>query len=428
MHCPKCGSHNLIKTRARFFLVAFTFLAAFALLAVFPALASASTWRGDDLLRRFSLAPWKIGPFRIEPQIVLGDFGYDSNIYTQPDAVSDYSFTAGPQINAFLTFGRKIFLSFSESPRYVYYMRTASERAWNNYLNGSLSFLLNRFFIQLGANWMEARQRWNYEIDLRPRINDIGYNASILWQPTRSRTSFELGFRQSRYRYENLVDDPYRIADRLDRDQMYLNLIVYNQLTARTRAFIDVEYGRASFVSADNPRDSLSYTAYGGFEFSTLGRVRGRIRLGYKMFHSLVAGITDYKGLVGDSNISVSILRSFTLRGSYRRDVQFSTWSDDPYFVEESFGAGISYYFLRRRFRLDYDYSQLRYNYPIIDAAGSASGSRKDRVFMNTVGLFFRIGKSMGIGVRAGRYDRSINVYDWKTSRDFVGLNLTYEF
>lgn len=410
----------------KLFFAVFMLLAAFASLAVFPPLASASTWRGDDLLSRFSLAPWKVGPFRIEPQIVLSDFGYDSNIYTQPNAVSDYSFTAGPQINAFLTFGRKIFLSFSESPRYVYYMHTTRERTWNNYLNGSLSFLLNRFFIQLGAHWIDARQRLNYEIDIRPRLNDTGYDASILWQPTR-RTSFELALHQSRYRYENPIDDPNRIAGQLDRNQKILNFTIFNQLTPRTRAFLDFEYGRANFASPDNPRESLSYAGYGGFVFSTLGRVNGRIRLGYKIYHPLVAGIADYRGLVGDSDISVSLFRSFALRGSYRRDVQFSISFISPYFIEESYGAGISYYFLRRRFRLDYDYSQLRYDYPIMGAA-PASGARGDRIFMNTVGLFFRIGKSVGIGIRAGHYIRSINFYGLNINRDFVGLNLTYEF
>ena len=77
---------------------------------------SASTWRGEALLREVQLAPWTLGPFRLQPQIILSDLCYDSNIYHQPEAVGDYSFTAGPRINAYLALKKKIVFTLSESP------------------------------------------------------------------------------------------------------------------------------------------------------------------------------------------------------------------------------------------------------------------------------------------------------------------------
>jgi hypothetical protein len=399
--------------------------------------AKADTWKGDALLAQLAKARLKMGPIRIQPQLVLSDMGYDSNVYHQPNAIADYSLTAGPQINAFLSLKRKIIFTLTESPRYVYYFETARERTWNNYLSANVSFLFNKFFIQAGAHDNNAKQRWSYEIDLRPRLRDTGYDASILWQPSK-KTSFSVGYRQSNFRYENIADDPYEIAGRLNRGESYVNFGYFNQLTPRTRAFLDFEYGQADFELASNTRDAVSYAGYGGLEFSTIGRIRGRVRLGYKSFHPLTAGLPDYKGLVGDTNLSVTILRPLVLRGSYRRDVKFSTWYGYPYYIEDSSGAGLSFYVLRRRFRLDYDYSQLKYDYPSLpttptlgageDPVDASTPTRRDRVYMNTLGLFFRLSGDVGVGIRAGRYSRRVNVYNWKVSRNFIGLNLTYEF
>ncbi len=67
-----------------------------------------STWRGEALLREVQLASGRFGLLRLQPQIILSDLGYDSNIYHQPEAVGDYSFTAGPRINAYLALKKKI--------------------------------------------------------------------------------------------------------------------------------------------------------------------------------------------------------------------------------------------------------------------------------------------------------------------------------
>jgi len=393
---------------------------------------SASTWRGEALLREAGLAPWTLGPFRLQPQIVLSDLGYDSNIYHQPEAVADYSFTAGPRINAYLPLKKKIVFTLSESPRYVYYFETARERAWNNFLSGRAAFLFNRFFVQVGAHADDARQRWSYEIDARPRLKDTGYDALLVWQPTR-KTAFSLGFKRSRFRYEELGDEAFHFAERLNRDETAVTLAFEKRLGSRTRFFLEGEGARADFEQPRNPRDALSLAGYGGFEFSAQGRVRGRLRLGWKLFRPRAEGQPEYEGLVGDSSVSVSLLRPLVARASYRRDVRFSISCDRSYFVEDKAGGGISFYVFGRRVRLDYDYSQVKYDYPDIAAvpgegAAPVTPARRDRIYMNTVGFFVRVGGNVGLGLRAGRYDRRTGAAGWNASREFVGLNLTYEF
>jgi len=411
---------------------ALLFIQGLIFLFIYPSPAAAATWKGNELLSQFQLAPWKLGPFRIQPSIVLSDFGYDSNIYSTDNAIKDYTLTAGPAFNVYLAIKKKVVLTVSESPRYVYFFETARERTWNNYLRGDVSFLFNKFFISFGANSTNARERWNYEIDIRPRRIEQGFQGFLLWQPTK-KTSLSLGARKLRYDYENLEFIGYRLSDQLNHNETYFNAGAYYQLTNRTRAFVDFEYGKFEFQNPLNPRDSESRTAYGGFEFSPTGKIRGRVRLGYKSFRALKEGMSDYIGLVGDTGISLSLLQILTLRGSYRRNIQFSVWTDINHYVENSSGAGLSCYIFRRKIRLDYDFNYIDNIYPQPEQNRAVpgtytGGSRDDIIWMNSVGIYFRLRKNIGLGLKIGQWYRESGIFHYRATRNFVGLNITYDF
>lgn len=412
--------------------MAHLFIQGLIFLFIFPSPAAATTWKGNELLSQFRLAPWKLGPFRIQPSIILSDFGYDSNIYCVNNPIKDYTFTAGPAFNVYLAVKKKVVLTVSESPRYVYFFETARERTWNNYLRGDVSFLFNKFFISFSANLTNARERWNYEIDIRPRRKEQGFQGFFLWQPTK-KTSLSLSTRKSRYDYENLEFIGFRIGDQLNRDEIYINAGAYYQLTNRTRAFLDFEYGKFEFQNPLNPRDSESRAAYGGFEFSPLGKIRGRVRLGYKYFRALKEGMSDYKGLVGDTSISLSPLRVLSLRGSYRRNVQFSIWTDSNYYVENSAGAGLSCYIFSKKIRLDYDFNYIDDIYPqpeqnrVVPGIYAQSG-RDDIFWMNSVGIYFRLRKNIGLGLKIGQWYREAHIFHYRANRNYIGLNITYDF
>lgn len=388
----------------------------------------ASTWKGDALLARIAKAPWQFGIFRIQPQIILSDFGYDSNLYQTPNAIADYSLTAGPAFTGFLSLKKKLIVTVSESPRYTYFFKTTKERTWNNYLQGDVSLLLNKFFITVGAGLTDARQRWNYEIDIRPRLKQQDFSASALWQPS-LKISLSLSYRFTRANYENIQYLQYNLAERLNHDETYLNGTLYYRLTARTQAFIDFELGRFNFPNPLDPRDSKSRAVYSGFEFSATGRIRGRLRLGYKDYAPLATTQPGFKGLVGDSSLTVYVLRTLAIRASYAREIRFSLYENYSYYLDNSLGAGLSFYLFNRHVRLDYNYNWIFYDYKAAPLSTLvASASRQDNIWMNSIGLYYRIGKTVGVGIRAGRYTQKIIGYAWAANRDFLALNLTYDF
>jgi hypothetical protein len=352
--------------------------------------------------------------------LYLTDAGYDSNIYGQTERpVKDYWLQAGPGINVYAQAGKKIVFSVSESPRYVYFFETKRERAWNNYLQGEVSLLFNKIFISGGGLLNNYKFRYPFEIDIWPRLKEKGVFGSFLYQAGR-RFSFSIGARQTGYAFENLENEFANLKARMNRTERYLTAAGYFQATPRVMFSLSGEYGLIEFDdTAASYGDSESRAAFIGIDFSPTGRVRGSVKIGYRRLSPRVAGRAGFEGFVGNSSVSLRVSRALTVRGQYGRDVFFSVWYDNAFFVNNRYSAGVSLYVIRRKVRLDYDFGIQRDSY--------GSGRRMDRT-TETVGVFFRVGEKIGLGLRGGTYDWGYNYYPKDGRRTFVGLNLTFDY
>jgi hypothetical protein len=392
--------------------------------------ASAETWKGLELERKLRETPWHIGPLRIQPQLIISNAGVDSNIFYSPnEPVKDYTVTAGPAATIYLPIHRKLVLSAYGSPQYVWYSKTARERTWNYYLNGAAQISLKNVFFSVEGVYSDARERWNTEIDIRPRRKEEGYGGSALVRLAH-KTSIALGYRTVKFDYESVVyGDAFDVRERLNRREGYANLSLYYQASSQRRIFIDLEYGLYDFEFASQAvvSDARSGAAYAGLEFSRLGRrVRGRIRVGYKKYDVRAAEGPDYQGIVGDSQLSVRLAKPLVVRGSYVRDVRFSLWYNNPYYIESRPGAGASVYPFRF-LRLDYDYSMGRNRYPLVGGGGPEE-KRLDDFRIHSGGAYFRIKKNVAFGFVASWWERDSNLDAEDDKRTFFGVNLIYDF
>jgi hypothetical protein len=119
------------------------------------------TWMGYDLEQKIKTAGLDLGPFKIRTVFYLTNAGYDSNVYRTPNnPIEDFSMTMGPGFFIYLPIKKEIVISIYESPQYVYFAETKSERTWNNYFNGQVHFVLNRFFITLGKGFQRILDEW----------------------------------------------------------------------------------------------------------------------------------------------------------------------------------------------------------------------------------------------------------------------------
>lgn len=392
--------------------------------------AHAETWKGQELERKWRTTAWHFGPFRIQPSLVISNAGVDSNVYYSPnEPIKDFTITAGPAATIYVPIHRRFVLSLYGSPQYIWYSKTERERTWNYYLTGAAQLSLKNVFFSLEGTYSDARERWNTEIDIRPRRKEEGYGGSVLVKAA-WKTSFSLGYRTVRYDYQSVVyAGGFDVRERLNRQESYANFSLFYQASTQRRIFLDFEYGLYEFEFATQAAigDSRSGAAYAGLEFSRLGRrVRGRIRVGYKKFDVRAADGPDYEGVVGDSQISLRLAKPLVIRGSYVRDVRFSLWYNNPYYIESRPGAGVSIYPLRF-LRFDYDYSIGRNRYPVV-GGGGLDQKRLDDYIIHSAAVYFRIKKNVGLGFIASRWARVSNLVAEDDKRTFFGLNLTYEF
>ena len=405
-------------------------IAAVLLLATSSGTIFAETWKGLELKRKMADAAWKFGPFHIQPSLVVSNAGVDSNVlYSPTNPIKDFTITAGPAATVYIPIVSRFVLSLYGSPQYVWYSKTARERSWNYYLNASAQLSLRNVFFSLDGVYSDARERWNTETDIRPRRKEEGFGGSVLVKAA-WKTSFSLAYRTVKYNYESIDSvEGFNFRERLNRQESYGNISLFYQLGTERRFFMDFEYGlyQFEFPSQAAIKNSQSYAGYAGFEFSQLGRrVRGRIRLGYKKFDVRSADGLDFKGFIGDSQLSIRLAKLFAIRGSYVRDFRFSIWYGNPYYIESRPGVGASLYPLRS-VRLDYDYSLGRNRYPVV-GGGGPDVKRLDEYTIHSAGIYLRIMKKTALGFIVSWWARNSNIYTEDDKRTFFGLNLIYDF
>ena len=383
-------------------------------------------------------ARWRIGPFRIYPRILFRDIGYDDNVYRKREEdgpISDYTATISPEIRVYLLFRNWLILSFSENPEYVYFVKEQRERSFNNSYSPSVKLIVfNRFVLSGNYRYRRGRRRATSEFDVRADYKNKNYNVSFFYETARE-TSFGFSGHFRKISYEDIVlpEEDIYLARALNRKEIEGNFEFYYKIFSESFFFINGGYTEYIFESDETQwRNSYSYQIYSGIVFPIFGRIRGNLSLGYKTLIPKRIMKQGFSGIVGNTRLDFRISR-FALRFQYIRDARFSFWTNNIFFLEDMYGAGISFY-LFRFLRLDYNlrYGKLSYTEPTIIRLPNEEYieiKRQDIYRTHTMGFAVRVIKNTGIGIRLDFWERESNDPRWMDrKRWFVGGYITYEF
>ena len=380
---------------------------------------------------------WQKGPFRFYPIIGIREIGFDSNVYYKPEfaePISDYMAVFYADLNAHLVFKKRLILSLTWNPEYVFYLTEARERRWNQFISPEFKLrLLRRLVLSGGYSYSDRRYRVSSEFDVRANEIASGYNGGFFFE-TGWKTS--LGFRASirNLSYEDITEPGQEIylSRDLNREEKNGRLEFYYRVFSKSYFFISGGYTEYDFEYIESSwRDSDSYQVYSGIRFPILGKIRGTLSLGYKDLVPRTSGKKGFSGLVGNTSLDFR-LRRFGFRLSYIRDISFSYYTNNIFFNEDRYGAGASIY-PTRFLRVDYNfsYAEARYPEPVLQSMPDGSSleiSRKDRYQMHSAGIVYRIIENTGIGVTVNWWERQSNLIWVNRQRWTVGGFITYEF
>ncbi len=384
------------------------------------------------------LTRWQVGPFRIYPRIRFREIGYDDNVYRQPEdesPIKDFTATISPEIRFFVIYKDWLILHLTENPEYVWFAQEARERSLNNRFSlGYKLHLLNRFVFSGDFFFNRARLRANSEFDERVDQVFIGYEGSIFYETARE-TSLGLRTFIRGYNYEDELTpgEPVYYSRTLDRVESGLYGEFYYRLHQETFFFVNAGYTDYDFKYVEGRvKDSYSFDGMAGIRFPILGSLRGSLSLGFKTLTPRTGNQKTYFGPIANTSLEARIKR-FNLRAQFGKDVRFSYWTNNIFFVEYTYGGGISYY-LARFIRLDYDYTRGENRYPEETEIRYPDESyeiiqRTDTYESHQISVVFRIFRNTGLGLSVNSWERGSNDYRWGERKSiFFGGYITYDF
>jgi hypothetical protein len=411
-------------------------LALAALIVPTAALAQSAGAEQIDQVRKDASAHF--GPLYLTPRIALEEFGVDSNVFNAAgEPESDFTATVAPAADVWLPVARRALLQATVGSDLVWYQNFASERSIDPQFFGRGELYLRRITLFAEGEYLNSRQRLNYEVDLRARHVQQNTSAGVSVRLT-PKLSVEAAGRIDETRFDaDARFDGVSLQRTLNQDTTGFSVATRHRVTPLTT--VVVRYERIEDAFAFSPaRDSTSFRVMPGIELKPRALIKGSAYVGYRKFTPASTGqVPEFSGLVAQLGLSYTMLGSTTFGVSYSRDLTYSYEELQPFFINNSMGASIRRA-LGRRFDLLASADRHRYVYENLLAqpatidglvmAAVASEPRVDTTWNYSGSIGYRIGKGR-VGFGAAYWQRDSRQKAFRAFDNFrFGTTVTYGF
>jgi hypothetical protein len=361
----------------------------------------------DDLRR----ARIHYGPFYLLSSIQLADIGYDEDFF-MPVANTNSGFRFGlsaPQ-RLYFTPNRKTYLSASVTPQWSRFGGISAHNQTGYIARGDAQFLLNHLYLDVYVTKADALRADTGEISsLVTRKNrEVGATGELKYS---SRTSLTYAasvrsqaFPTSKDKFQPL-DFPLNLLDRSEHS--YRTALVHKTFPL-TSLLLAAEYAGYAFPNATF-KDSHRRYGGAGLIYES-GRTTTRFEAGYSRLDFERPDQRDFKGVLGNLKIDHRVSDRWSLSGGASRDLAFSIFANNNYYVANR-AAIITQYSLTRRLALNAGWTGAE-DYYDVPAAGSKLGilaRRRDRMYFPSIGWTYSSPNHFTGGFDVGYFKRSSN-------------------
>jgi hypothetical protein len=356
----------------------------------------------------------RLGPLWIKPTVALVNAGLDTNVFNVDDPQNpqeDFTLTLTPAANFWLQVG-PTWLSGKVKEDLIWYKKFSSERAANTSYTAGWTVPLSRMTLALEGTWANATERPGFEIDLRARRFERGFNGGV---ELRALSKTFLGVRAARRMVDFDDGESFlgrSLHDELNRSETVETLVVRHALTPLTSITVDVSKQQDRFDSS-SLRDADSTQATVGLTFAPDALISGVARVGFRNFKPLASDIPEYNGSTAAVNLSYIARGSTRFGFQANRDVEFSFDVNQPYYLLTGFSGSIAQQIFGP---VDVEGRILRQRLSYREREGALVeiSDRVDQVRNYGFGVGYHVGEDLRV---------AFNVDQQKRSSDVLGRN-----
>ena len=369
---------------------------------------AASQEIANDLRR----AHFHHGAFYLLNTIQLSDIGYDSSFYV-PTADHQSGFRFGIQAPTRLYFvpSKKTVYSIDVRPEWSFFNGGGKRAIFGYAARTDAQFLLNHLYLDVyavGANQLRADVSEIARL-LTEKVGSVGVSGELKYS---SRTS--MTFNASTRKISHPLDkiQPEAPVQLLDRSEHNYRFTVHHKTFPLTSLFLASEYSDYSFSDAvfKNGRRT-----YGGFGLvRDTGRTVTQGEVGEGKLDFFRPGQHDFQGLLGNLSSSKKFGNFTTGRLAVSRDVDFSVFALNNYYVADRV-SGILSWDATRRLTINAQASLGRdlYDTPVVNPHGLLL-KRRDVFTFPSVGFLYafarlRGGADIGYVRRTSNFDANLD-------------------
>lgn len=370
----------------------------------------------------------RAGPFHLRPFVVLKDFGYDDNVrFDAREREGDATLTAGPGLSALILTGDRGGILIHQEHDYVAFRENTDLNHWNTAARARGVLLLKRLSLSLEDRFTSQRERPNTEIDRRLRRDE---NAVTL--AARSLGSGRLGWRaharHERIDYASDDADSEAAARRLDRDEDSLSLTGELKIRPKTTFTLEGTVESVEFDDRRERRDSRIVSVLPGFRFDPSASVQGELKIGVARLEAPDRPESDHRGTVGEGRLSARLGSSARLKGTFARELVFSTLAENLFFVGTHWSAAYEQFF-SRRLSGEILYGRGLNHYPEeITGSGGTPLVRDDRFTTYQASVRYRANRRLAFTAVASRLERDSTDDALDRERNLYALGSAYDF
>lgn len=370
----------------------------------------------------------RLGPVALTPRFSLREMGVDSNVLNaENDPQRDFTFTAGPGLDAWMRVGR-LWVSSATTVEWLYFKKSADQRAFNAEQTLRLDLDLLHVIPHVEAGYSRSRRRPNLEIDARVEQKDTSFAAGVEFR-LGARTAIDLEARRTRSEFGDGAFGGVLLAQALNRESESAGLSFQYELTPLTTFVLDAELTQDRF-EFDTLRDSNSVRVVPGFLFKPFALISGEARVGVKRFDASDEQVPDFTGVVAAVNVAYTIVDTVRFTVGTSRDVEYSFEPLNPYYVSTGVELevvrvlGLYWDVVLRGGRTALAYQALSGLSPI----ASAVSGRRDLSDIFGAGIGRHLGEDIRIGFEVNHVTRRSDLPGRSYSGFRTGGSITYGF